>query len=85
MAGVFLLGRIMASLVEATTPMAEIPFDKLKGEERQWRIESAARTLKDYAKLKRKENRQQKDPQRDILAPSAGGKLSSVSLTVQAF
>jgi hypothetical protein len=56
MAGVFLLGRIMASLVEATTPMAEIPFDKLKGEERQWRIESAARTLKDYAKLKRKEN-----------------------------
>lgn len=34
----------------------EIPFEKLKGEERFWKIESAASTLKQYAKLKRKEN-----------------------------
>jgi len=34
----------------------EIPFEKLKGDERFWKIESAARTLKEYAKLKREEN-----------------------------
>ena len=28
-------------------------FESLKGEERQWAIEAAARTLKDFAKLKR--------------------------------
>lgn len=36
--------------------MAQVPFDKLKGQERQWRIEDAARTLKQFAELKRKEN-----------------------------
>lgn len=36
--------------------MAEVPFEKLKGEERQWRISDAAETLKRYAALKRKEN-----------------------------
>ena len=40
----------------ATATASEIPFDKLKGEERFWKIESAAMTLKDYAKLKRKDN-----------------------------
>jgi len=36
--------------------MAEIPFEKLKGQERLWATEEAARTLKQYAKLKRKKN-----------------------------
>jgi len=35
---------------------SEIPFEKLKGDDRFWKIESAARTLKEFAKLKRKEN-----------------------------
>ena len=43
----------MASRVMAVTNMAETPFAKLKGDERRWRIESAARTMQDYAKLVR--------------------------------
>ena len=31
----------------------EKPLSKLKGDDRQWAIESAARTLKDFARIKR--------------------------------
>ena len=37
--------------------MAEVPFDKLKGDERQWAIEDAANCLKRFAKINRKENK----------------------------
>jgi hypothetical protein len=47
MAGVFYWSQIMA----------QIPFEKLKVDERQWAVEGAATTLKEYAKLKRKENK----------------------------
>ena len=42
--------------IEATMSTKEIPFEKLKGQERLWAIEDAARTMKQYAKLKRKDN-----------------------------
>jgi hypothetical protein len=38
-------------------PMAEVPFEKLKSDEKRWAIENAARTLKEFAKLNRKENK----------------------------
>lgn len=37
--------------------MSQVPFEKLKGDERQWAIEGAAGTLKEFAKLNRKENK----------------------------
>ncbi len=33
--------------------MAHLPLAKLKGDERQWAIESAASTLKEFARIKR--------------------------------
>lgn len=33
--------------------MPEKPLAKLKGDERQWAIEAAARTLKDFARIRR--------------------------------
>lgn len=56
-AGAFLFGVLkMAMLAETGISMNQIPFEKLKGEEKQYRIEDAARTLKRYAELKRKDN-----------------------------
>ena len=52
----FFVGATMASVTEEVQ-MAQVPFEKLKGDERQWAIEGAARTLKEYAKLLRKENK----------------------------
>jgi len=40
--GVFFIGVEMAK-----------PLSKLKGDEREWAIESAARTLKEFARIKR--------------------------------
>ena len=39
--------------VQPVTNMADKPFAKLSGDDRRWRVESAARTLQDYAKVLR--------------------------------
>jgi len=47
--------------------MAEKPFAQLKGDERRWAIESAASTLKAFAKLNRPANKELKKAAREEL------------------
>jgi hypothetical protein len=70
----------MANVTESPV-MTETPFEKLKGDERQWRIEDAARTLKGFAKLKRKENKALLNAARDYLKQEMSDSKKTLDMT----